>query len=308
MLNSSLPRRARVPGRALAAAGAAGLLLSGCASSASPASDGSSDLRDRVPKAVRKAGVLRIGSYLNYAPVDFKESDGRPAGLDPDLAAAIGKLLGLRIEFVDMPFDRLIPAVQSRDVDLAMSAVIDTTYRQNGIDDQGHTSGPGVDFVDYFFTSTSILVKAGNPARISGLDSLCGHAVAVQKGTVQAEIVNRQAGACSRYDRKLEVHELATDELALAQVEDGTAVADLNDYPVAQYNTSAERGGRFELTGGHIQSSPYAITVNKADTELRTAVAKALDRLIRDGEYDRILDRWGLHTGEVSSAVVNGGR
>ncbi|MEV7175104.1 ABC transporter substrate-binding protein [Kitasatospora sp. NPDC093679] len=308
MHQSPLPRRARVPGRTLAAAGAAGLLLSGCASAVSPAADGSSDLRDRVPKAVRKAGVLRIGSYLNYAPVDYKEADGRPAGLDPDLAAAIGKLLGLRIEFVDMPFDRLIPAVQSEDVDLAMSAVIDTTDRQNGIDDAGRTSGPGVDFVDYFFTSTSILVKAGNPERINGLDSLCGHAVAVQKGTVQAEIAIRQAGACSRYDKKLDVHQLADDELALAEVAAGTAVADLNDYPVAQFNTSAVRGGRFELTGDHIQSSPYAITVNKAEPELRTAVAKALDRLIRNGEYDRILERWNLHTGAVSSAVVNGGR
>ncbi|WP_431682346.1 ABC transporter substrate-binding protein [Kitasatospora sp. KL5] len=308
MHHFSLPRRARMPGRALAAAGAAGLLLSGCASSASPASDGASDLRDRLPKDVRKAGVLRIGSYLNYAPVEFKEADGRPAGLDPDLAAAIGRLLGLRVEFTDMPFERLIPAVEAGDIDLAMSAVIDTTDRQNGIDDRGRTSGPGVDFVDYFFTSTSILVKAGNPAGISGLDSLCGHAVAVQRGTVQAEIATRQAGACSRYDKKLDVHLLATDELALAEVADGTAVADLNDYPVAQYNTSAARGGRFALTGEHIQSSPYAITVNKADTELRTAVAKALDRLIRNGEYDRILEKWGLHTGAVSSAVVNGGR
>ncbi|GAA5019058.1 ABC transporter substrate-binding protein [Kitasatospora paranensis] len=294
--------------RALAAVSAGGLLISGCAGSATGAADGSTALRDRVPPAVRKAGVLRIGSYLNYPPVDFRDADGAPAGLDPDIANAVGRLLGLKVEFVDMPFDKLIPAVQARSVDLAMSAVIDTVPRQNGLDDNGRQTGPGVDFVDYFITSSSLVVKAGNPAGITTLDSLCGHSVAVQTGTVQAEIATRQVGACSRSNDRLDVHLLGTDQQALAEVANGAAVADLNDYPVAQYNTSAERGGKFQLTGGSLQSSPYAIAVNKQDGGLRDALAKAVDQLIRNGEYDRILDTWGLHTGAVSSAVVNGGR
>ncbi|MFD9128267.1 ABC transporter substrate-binding protein [Kitasatospora sp. NPDC059571] len=297
-----------MPARALAAVSVGGLLLSGCASSLTPAADGAAGLRDRVPPAVRKAGVLRIGSYLNYPPVDFRGSDGAPAGLDPDLANAVGKLLGLKIEFVDLPFEKLIPAVQAHEIDIAMSAVIDTVPRQSGIDDNGRQANPGVDFIDYFITSSSLLVKAGNPAGVTTLDSLCGHAVAVQTGTVQAEIATRQVGACSRSGQKLDVHLLGTDRQALDEVAHGSAVADLNDYPVAQYNTSAEQGGGFQLTGGSLQSSPYAITLNKQDTELRTALAKAVDQLIRNGEYDKILDKWGLRTGAVSSAVVNGGR
>ncbi|MGW6917732.1 ABC transporter substrate-binding protein [Kitasatospora sp. NPDC054939] len=296
--------------RAAAALGAGGLLLSGC-NSVDPvtAGGGQEELRSQLPKAIRTAGVLRIGSYLNYAPVDFKAADGTPAGLDPDIANTVAKYLGLRAEFVDMPFGKLIPAVQAGEIDAAMSAIIDTRWRQLGAAEDGSQADPGVDFVDYFHTSTSIVVKAGNPKGITTLESLCGYTVAVQRGTIQDELATRQTGACSRLGKPLQVRRLDNDEQALAEVAAGTAVADLNDYPVAEYNTKqGQRGGRFELVSSRIpQSGPYGITLAKGSTELRDVIAKTLDQLIRNGEYDKILDKWNVRGGGISSAVVNGG-
>ncbi|MEU1509924.1 ABC transporter substrate-binding protein [Kitasatospora sp. NPDC005748] len=300
--------RSRVPLRA-AALGAGGLLLSGCGSAPVAQPGSQQDLRARLPKAVRDAGVLKIGSYLTYPPVDFKDPAGEPAGLDPELARAIGSHLGLRVEFTDMPFDKLIPAVQAKQLDLAMSAVIDTKQRQLGAADDGHQADPGVDFVDYFATGTSMVVKAGNQLNLTTLDSLCGRTVAVQRGTVQDELAGRQTAACLRIGKPLQIHRFDTDEQALAEVASGAAVADLNDYPVAQYNTTQPgRAGVFQLANTHfLQSGPYGITVAKDNTALRDAVAKALDQVIRGGEYDKILDKWNVRFGAVSSAVVNGG-
>ncbi|WP_371478458.1 ABC transporter substrate-binding protein [Kitasatospora sp. NBC_00315] len=302
--------RPLAPARVLAALGAGGLLLTGCGS-ASPSMDPGSgaDLRSGLPKAVRTAGVLKVGSFLGYAPVDFRGPDGEPAGLDPELATALGTYLGLRVEFVDMPFEKLIPAVQSKQIDLAMSAVIDTRQRQTGTDDDGRRTDPGVDFVDYFMSGTSILVRSGNPVGLDTLDSLCGHTVAVQRGTVQDEIMARQTVACGKIGKPLKVHSVDTDEQALAEVGAGTAVADLNDFPVAVYNTtSPDRGGKYQLTSGHfVQSGPYGITVGKDNGQLRDVLSTALDRLIQNGRYDRILAKWSVQPGAVSSAVVNGG-
>ncbi|WP_280698495.1 ABC transporter substrate-binding protein [Kitasatospora sp. GP82] len=284
-----------------------GLLLSGCGSSTTPGSDHSaSDLRNRLPGAIREAGVLRIASYLNYPPVDFKGQDGEPAGIDPDLASALGSRLGLKVEFEDMPFENVIPSVQAKKVDLGMSAVIDTKQRQDGIDDNGRPTTSGVDFIDYFVTGTSILVKNGNPLGISTLDNLCGHTIAVQRGTVQDEIAQRQVGACAKGDKTLQIDELKTDDQALAEVTAGTAVADLNDFPVAEYNTS-QHSGRFLMAGGSLQSGPYGITVNKDSADLEYVLARTLDQLIQNGQYDRILGKWSVTSGQVSSAVTNGG-
>ncbi|MFF0415753.1 ABC transporter substrate-binding protein [Kitasatospora sp. NPDC004745] len=298
-----------LPARAAALLGAGGLLLTGCGSGAGSVPGSQADLRDRIPKAVKDAGVLKIGSYLHYPPVDFRDNDAKPAGLDPEIAAAIGDYLGLRVEFVDMPFDKLIPAVQSRSIDLVMSAVIDTKQRQLGAADDGHQADPGVDFVDYFTTGTSMVVKAGNQVPLSTVDSLCGRTVAVQRGTLQDEFATRQMGACPRTGKVLQVHRFDNDDQALAEVASGTAIADLNDYPVAQYNTTTpERVGKFVLANTHfLQSGPYGITVAKDNTALRDVISKALDQVIRGGAYDKILAKWNVSPGAVSSAVVNGG-
>ncbi|GAA1264776.1 ABC transporter substrate-binding protein [Kitasatospora nipponensis] len=284
------------------------LALSGCGSPAGPAAVTGPALRAQLPKAIRSAGLLRIGSDLNYAPVDFKAQDGTPTGLDVDLAGALGGYLGLRVQFFDQPFEKLIPAVQSRQIDLAMSAVIDTRQRQTGADDNGRQVNAGVDFVDYFMTGTAILVRSGNPLGVTNLDNLCGHTVAMQRGTVQAEIAARQQAVCQRGGKPLKVDLFDTDDQALTEVASGTAVADLNDYPVAAYNTDPARGGdRFQVTGALLQPSPYGITVNKDDDALRDVLAKAMNQLIRNGTYDTILTRWNAHDGALLDASVDAG-
>ena len=56
-----------------------------------------------------------------------------------------------------------------------------------------------------------------------------------------------------------------------------------------------------------INRDPYGIAVNKDDAALRDAIAEALDDLIADGTYGKILDTWGVETGAVKSAEINTG-
>ncbi|MDH6116387.1 ABC transporter substrate-binding protein [Kitasatospora sp. GAS204B] len=285
------------------------LLLTACASIPTAPVVTGPGLLAQLPKELRTAGVLRVGSNLNYAPVDFKDpGTNQPSGLDIDLIDALGNYLGLRIQLVDEPFAQLIPDVQSNRLDLAVSAVIDTPDRQLGTDDTGARSNPGVDFVDYFLTGTSILVKAGNPLGIVTLDNLCGRTIALQSGTIQAEIAARQVPACQKAGKSLKIDQFATDAQALAEVDSGVAAADLNDYPVAAYNTEPDHGGgRYQVVGAMMQTSLYGITVNKSDTALRDVLAKALDQLIRNGGYDQILTKWNARDGAVPSSTENGG-
>ncbi|MEU3572280.1 ABC transporter substrate-binding protein [Kitasatospora sp. NPDC036755] len=302
------PARRQIPAAtALAVAGA--LLLTGCGGGKAAAEDPVKDLRGKLPKERRAAGVLRIGMDVNYAPVEFKGPDGAPTGLDPDLAAALGRILDVRVEFVDTPFDKLVPNLQGKQYDLVMSALSDTRRRRDAVDENGKPAGPGVDFVDYFIAGTSIIVPKGNPKAIKGLDDLCGKTVALQQGTTQDEIVTRQVAVCARAGRPpLTPHKLDTDAKALAEVASGAAAAGLNDYPVAAYAAkTTDGGGRFEVTGGQSTSNPYGIALRKEDGALRDVLAKAIDQLIRSGEYDKILAKWNVTAGAAQNAVVNGG-
>ncbi|WP_030235666.1 ABC transporter substrate-binding protein [Streptomyces sp. NRRL S-350] len=300
-------RRPALAGAVLATAGA--LLLTGCGGGGQAAPDDPvKDIRDKLPKAQRAAGVLRIGMDVNYAPVEFRGQDGKPAGLDPDLAAALGKILDVRVEFVDTPFAKLVPNLQGKQYDVAMSALSDIRQRRDGLDENGKQVDPGVDFVDYFIAGTSIVVPKGNPKGIKTLDDLCGKTVALQQGTTQDEIATRQVAVCARTGRQLTLHKLESDAKALAEVTSGAAAAGLNDFPVAAYAAkTTDGGGRFEVTGGQSTSNPYGIAVRKGDNELRDVLAKAVDQLIRSGEYDKVLTKWGVSAGAAQNAVVNGG-
>ncbi|RKT15950.1 amino acid ABC transporter substrate-binding protein (PAAT family) [Streptomyces sp. 1114.5] len=301
-------RRPALAGAVLATAGA--LLLTGCSGGGQAApTDPVKDVRDKLPKAQRTAGVLRIGMDVNYAPVEFRGPDGKPTGLDPDLATALGKILDVRVEFVDTPFDKLIPNLQGKQYDVAMSAISDIRQRREGTPAaDGNPAVPGVDFVDYFIAGTSIVVPKGNPKGIKTLDDLCGKTIAFQQGTNQDEIATRQVAVCARTGRQLTTHKLDSDAKALAEVASGVAAAGLNDFPVAAFAAKSTDGGtRFEVTGGQSTSNPYGIAVRKSDTELRDALAKAVDQLIRSGEYDKVLAKWNVSAGAAQNAVVNGG-
>ncbi|AXI79408.1 ABC transporter substrate-binding protein [Peterkaempfera bronchialis] len=286
---------------------AGALLLTGCASS------GRSEklsLHDQLPEAVLKAGVLKIGSDINYAPVESKGSDGKAVGLDPDIAAAVGRQLGVRVEFQNVAFEKLIPELQAGDIDLVMSAMSDTRERREGTDSLGvrKEGDEGVDFVDYFIAGTSILVAKGNPENITDLNDLCGKTIALQKETTQDTIASRQQVPCKSAGKPLTVMKFGTDDQALAQLKAGNVVADLNDFPVAAYNAkTVGNGNAFEVAGPQMQPAPYGIAVRKDNTALRDAVAKAVDAVIMSGEYDKILADWNLSGGAVQNAVVNGG-
>ncbi|WP_406112404.1 ABC transporter substrate-binding protein [Kitasatospora purpeofusca] len=299
------PRRAPA---ALALATAGTLLLTGCGGDKTVAGDPLQQLRAKVPSAQQSGKVLRIGMDVNYPPVEFRGADGKPDGLDPDIAAALGRILDLRIEYVDTPFDKLIPNLHHKQYDVAMSALSDIRQRRDGVDEAGKSTGLAVDFVDYFIAGTSIVVPKGNPKGIHGLDDLCGRTVAVQNGTTQDEIVARQVAACTRAGKPLTVHKFDSDAKALAEVTAGAAQAGLNDFPVAAYAAKNTDGGnRFEVAGAQSRSNPYGIALRQEDTELRDVLAKAIDQLIRSGEYDKILGKWNVTAGAAQNAVVNGG-
>ncbi len=77
---------------------------------------------------------------------------------------------------------------------------------------------------------------------------------------------------------------------------------------MAAYNAQHGRnGGQFEVAGGQLQPGPYGIAVAKDNAVLRDLLAKALDQVIRSGDYEKVLTKWNVTAGAAENAVVNGG-
>ncbi|MEU2393113.1 ABC transporter substrate-binding protein [Streptomyces sp. NPDC007369] len=300
---------------AIAVAGA--LILTGCGDqtdkgSTTPsgqAANSSAPLFAKLPKKIQDAGVIKVGTDATYAPMEFTEG-GKIVGVDPDVAAALSKQLGVQFKFESGTFDTLIGSMQTGRSDVVMSSLTDTKARQEGLDDKGNKTGAGVDFVDYFSSSTALLVKKGNPEGLKTLADLCGKKVAVQRGTTYEQAAKDLAEKCKADGKgELSIESFPTDAEAQTRVKAGGAAADLNDSPVAAYIAKTAGGGNdFEAIADPTDAGLFGIAVDKKNTQLRDALKEALDAIIKDGTYKAALDKWNAGSGAVTEAKVNAGQ
>ncbi|MER6186399.1 ABC transporter substrate-binding protein [Streptomyces sp. NPDC001652] len=301
---------------AIAVAGA--LLLTGCgdqteggndSGSKETASSSSAPLFDKLPANIQKAGVIKVGTNAEYAPMEYQDG-GKIVGVDPDIAAALGKQLGVEFKFTSGSFDGLITSLNSGRYDVAMSSITDTKARQEGLDDKGKKLGPGVDFVDYFTAGTAVYVQKGNPKKINSIADLCGQTAAVQRGTTYEQALKDQSKKCTDGgDKKITIEPFENDTEAQTRVKSGGAVAGVNDYPVAvDLARKADGGNAFEVVGEQVDAGPFGIAVNKDNKELTAALEAAVNAIIEDGTYKEILEKWGAESGAIDKSAINGGK
>jgi polar amino acid transport system substrate-binding protein len=251
-------------------------------------------LAGRVPPAVASDGILVIGTSAAYAPIDFTAPDGQTIiGLDADLGTAIAQKLGLTARFVNGSFDGLIPGLSAGRYELLMAAFTINKDRLQKIH-----------MVSYFSAGTSLAVLKGNPHKLS-VDKLCGWSVAVQKGGVQVDDVTARSTACTQAGQPaitLRQFQKQTDVTLALIAKRVDAI--LADSPVAAYAVQQSHG-QIEVVGQPYSTAPYGVVVPKSSGEYTQAVLGALQALVDDGTYRKILQKWGLQSGAVPKSELD---
>ena len=298
-MNHSTRRRVR-----LAAAGAVlALAAGGCGTVSAGTDDGTATVavdeqaRALLPEAIRQRGSIRLATDPSYAPMESYAPDGRTIiGFDADLAAALGSVTGIQVEMVAADFGSALDETVRGTYDGVLSSMTDTAEREKQ-----------VDFIDYFTAGTAVVVQRGNPQGISDLKDLCGKVVAVEKSTVQADLLRRSQRGCGA--DKMELRAFKTNADALLQVRTGRAVAILIDYPPAAHLATDARTRAYYQLASTVQYEPglLGLAVAKDNSGLRDALRAALDVLIRSGHYAELLHRWGLTDGALASSSINAG-
>ncbi len=228
-------------------------------------------------------GTLNVGSEIAYAPFEFfREGTDIEDGLDIDFARCLAEEMGVAIDFLNTGFDGLIPALQSAEFDILVSAMTIRPDREEEID-----------FVPYITVGLGVVVPAGNPDNITGLDeSLCGLTLAVQVATIQVTFLEElNEDGCA--DNNIDIVTFETNPLAVEDLRTGGSDANFSDFPVAAED-AAQSEGDLEVVEPQIDPEPYGIGVDKGSTELNDAIADAVQAIRDSGKYDEVLERWDL--------------
>jgi polar amino acid transport system substrate-binding protein len=245
-----------------------------------------------VPAAIKSKGTLVVAADASYAPNEFLSSDQKTViGMDPDLAVAIGKELGLKIQVKNITFDSIITGLVSGKYDLGMSSFTDNKVREQQ-----------VNFVTYFSAGTSFFEKKGDPV-VDSLAQLCGKKVAVESGTTQESDSKAESKKCP--SGSIDVEAFPTQSAANLALNSGRADVSMADSPVAAYQVK-QSNGAFQLSPTSYGAAPYGIAVPKSDGTLDQAVLAALKDLIANGTYTRIMSHWGIQAGAITNPVING--
>ena len=110
---------------------------------------------DSVDAPMQKAKI-KVGINAQFPPFEYYDENGVLYGFDIDLMNYIGERIGFDIEFVDLSFDKLMPAVMNGEVSCAISAISITEERNNIIDYTIPYLSAKVTYFDGDTTDTSI--------------------------------------------------------------------------------------------------------------------------------------------------------
>lgn len=225
---------------------------------------------------VKKKGVLVLGTDPTFAPFEFKGPDGQIQGFEIDIARAVAKDLGVKLEIRAVGFGSLMPqSVTSGRVDMAISAITITPERAKVVS----FSGP------YYRSAQVFIVRAGNPGKFAWPADIKGKTIGVQANTTgqfSANDMLKPKGATIK----------VYDDFAagLADVRAGRIAALIGDAPTVD-DLNKRLPGQFQQAGKELIAEDYGMVFKKG-SDLVAAANKTLARLKASGEYQGLLNKW----------------
>jgi polar amino acid transport system substrate-binding protein len=291
---------------------AATLTLSACGSStpsgnASSASDKSSPggglpaadsaLHAMLPDSIKNSGVVTVAATFGYPPHQFYGPDNKtPVGVSVDLANALGAVLGVKFQFTNMAFESILPSLASGRSDMSINSMSATEKRAKQ-----------ALFVEYLNAGTTIIAKAGNPEHITTEADLCGKVSADLKGSIYGERLKAfsDQNCVAKGKKPINVQVFADVNATFQAIITGRADASVKDFSVNAY-TAKKSDGQLQVVSGLTPDVPYGIAIGKTNTQLAKATQAAMNEIIKDGAYAKILKDWGLEAGAITDAKIIG--
>jgi ABC-type amino acid transport substrate-binding protein len=229
---------------------------------------------------VKKRGKLIAGVKTDFPPFGYVDSSGKNLGFDVDIAHLFAKTLfddENKVELVAVTSGNRIPFLQSGKIDIIIASVTVTDERRQVVE----FSEP------YFMSGGLLLVPKNSP--IKGVEDLAGKTVAVIQGAIQDKDIEQLAPKADR------VKFGKVSEAVLA-VKGGRADAFCQDDILIL--TLAKENPDLKPVGKPFTPRPYGIAVRKGDVEFIKWVDGQLDKVKKDGTYDKL---WKKYFGDVEA-------
>lgn len=254
-------------------------------------------LQSLLPQEIIQKGYVIAGTNPNTPPTTFYLEDNKTlSGRDVDIMNAIGQRLGLKVIWKDTGgFDNIIPGLKTGRFDAVLSNIRPSQKRFAQID-----------FVSYFDSSRQAVIsrKDKNVPPFTRLTALCGETVGAGVGTAQIEFLNEASKTCvSENKPAINVAVFPSRPDGVVAVLSGRTSFYYGPWEGLAYQAAQLKN--LAITGEiSVQEPPMSIGLPKG-SPIEKGVQAALNSLIQDGTYQKILDHWFIGYGAVKEAKLN---
>lgn len=222
--------------------------------------------------------VYKVGTEPTFPPFDTTDENQNIVGLDMDLITAIGEDQGFKVEFENLSFDGLIPALKAGNIDIVAAGMNkDDAERQKQ-----------VDFSDAYYESQLFVAVTVDNDSIKGIEDLTPDMkVAAQTGTTGAEKVKE----LKEEGKIKEAVILDGLDTVMMQLINGDVAAVINDKPVTTAYIN-KQPGKIKMVGEGLNAENYGFAVQKGNEELLNKINAGLANIKEDGTFDELVTKW----------------
>lgn len=248
-----------------------------------------------LPEATQQAGVVKFASSVGSTPPSafYAEDNKTLQGVDIEVAAAVGQVLGVRIDREVASFEAILPALSSGKYEVGTGNFGVTEARKKTID-----------FVTYVNDGQGFAVRKGDDRvkEVKSLDQLCGLKIGTGAGTTFEATLEREKHVCPDAGKPeyqvLSFSDTAGIYLGLQQQHIDVIMSTINGL---RHAASEQPNLRF-LNEFKRLDVGFAF---KKGSPLTPAFQGAVNKLIKDGAYQRIMEKWGTQDSAIPESLIS---
>ena len=218
--------------------------------------------------------VLLIGTDATYPPFEFTEPNGMLTGVSVEMGRALAAELNVPVEFKNIQFDGLIPALQTGSVDVIISSMTDTEERRKSLD----FSAP------YAATSICLLVPKDSP--LKSVEEL---------KTGKRRIVTKIATTGEHWARanlpNAEIVALDADPACVMEISKGSADAWVYDQ-ISVMNYALRNPDTTRAILAPIRQEQWAIAMRHGEEDLKSKINAFIAKYRSQGGFDRLAQKY----------------
>ncbi|MEV5147044.1 ABC transporter substrate-binding protein [Streptomyces sp. NPDC052727] len=213
-------------------------------------------------------------------------------GQDVDFTKAVARVLGIKLKVEQASFEAILPALDSGKYDFGASNF--------GVTDERRKT---IDFVTYVNDGQGFATREDSDLpKITDLRQLCGLNVATGAGTTFEATLEAGKHVCADAGKKAyRVQTYAESSAIWSSLQQGRSDIVMSTINGLRYAVAHQQGLKF-LNEYHRLDVGFAF---KKGTDLAPAFQAAVNRLLSDGTYDRILKKWGTTGSAIEESRVN---